>query len=201
MNLLDYHHLRNDEVRSWDRDRLRHEAGPAFTSAAEPLLPTHEEPWSRDKLVHFTREPWFDACLRLSDLYAAATDTQRTWLRSRIDRNIAGKLNLFALRAAVLAAREHSPALAHAALVACAVTDLIEGDIRDVLIGLSLISHCAALAGADVPALFRAAAALAGPAMRALYDNWAVRYPDVQPIASMGWQPIDTDQGIGFRML
>ena len=160
----------------------------------------HDEVWAPGKLIRFTRSPWFEACVQLCDLYCAATDVQRTWLRSRIDRNIGGKLNLFGLRAAILAAREHSQSLARASLIAYAISALVEGDIRDVLIGLSLLCHCAELAGADVPALFREAATLAGPAMRALYEGWAVRYPDVQQIPSMGWKQVDTDEGIGFRM-
>lgn len=199
MNLLDYHRLRGAEERAWDRARLRREAGGAFVSAAEALLPVHEGKWDPDALVHFSRSPWFENCVQLCELYSAAGDAQRTWLRSRVDRGIGGKLSLFALRSAILAAREHSQPLARAALVAYAIADLVAGDIRDVLIGLSLLCHCVGLAGADVPALFREVAALAGPAMRALYENWADRYPDVQGIRSMGWKQVDTGEGIGFR--
>lgn len=106
---------------------------------------------------------------------------------------------MFGLRAAVLAAREHSPYLARCSLIAFAIVDLAEGDIREVLIGLSLLCHCGTLAGADMPVLFREVASLAGPAMKALYDEWADRYPVVQRISSMGWKTIETDDGIGFR--
>ena len=115
------------------------------------------------------------------------------------NRRVGGQLGLFGLRAAVLAAREHSPSLARTSLIAFAIADLIEGDIRDVLIGLSLLCYCGTLSGADMPTLFRDAATLAGPAMTTLFQEWAERYPDVQRIGSMGWKEIDTDEGIGFR--
>ena len=83
--------------------------------------------------------------------------------------------------------------------MALAIADLIEGDIRDVLVGLSLLCHCANLSGADVPSVLRQAAAIAGPAMRLLYEEWADRYPDVQGIRIMGWKEVQTGYGIGFR--
>lgn len=199
LKLLDYHRLRSEEERSWSRDRLQQEAGPAFVAAVEPLLPVHEEKWARGKLVRFTRSPWFDNCVQLCELYRAAGEPRRTWLRSRVDRKIGGKLGLFGLRAAILAARERSQALARASLIAFAIVDLVEGDIRDVLIGLSLLCHCARLAGADVAALLRETSALAGPAMRTLFEEWAARYPNVQGIGSMGWKEVHTEEGIGFE--
>jgi hypothetical protein len=199
LKLLDYHRLRNHEQKSWNHDRLREAAGSEFVDAAEALLPVHKETWRADTLMHFTREPWFEQCLELCDRYVGANDAQRTWLRSRVDRNSAGKIGLFGLRAAVLGARERSVSLARASLVAFAINDLAQRDVRDVLIGLSLLCHCAALAGADVPALFREVAAISGSAMKALYNEWANRYPGVQAIGSMGWREVETEDGIGFR--
>ena len=173
---------------------------PATTRRTESLLPAHEEPWAPHKLVRFTCEPWFERRLELWDRYASATPAQRTWLRARIDRKIGGKIGLFALRAAILAVRQHEPALARSALTGFAIIDLVEGDIRDTLIGLSLICHCAALAGADVPALFREAADTAGPAIATLYNEWGARYPEVQRIGSMGWKQVETEDGVGFSM-
>jgi hypothetical protein len=120
-------------------------------------------------------------------------------VRSRIDRSIGGKLGVFGLNTAVRGAREHSPSRARTSLIAFAIADLAEGDIRDVLIGISLLSHCGGLSGADMPALFREVAMLAGSALSAVYENWADRYPDVQGIASMGWKEVRTDDGVGFR--
>ena len=116
-----------------------------------------------------------------------------------MDRSIAGNLGVFGLMAAVLAARERSLSLVRNSFIAFAIVDLSEGDIRDVLIGLSLVCHCGGLAGADMPVLFREVASLAGPALSALYLEWAGRYPDVQGISSMGWKEIETDDGVGFR--
>ena len=149
--------------------------------------------------MQFVREPWFDACRELCDRYAAATDAQRSWVRSRVERQHTGKIGLFALRAAILGARERRVELVRAALIAYAIRDLGHDDIRDVLIGFTLIVHCAGLASADVPALLREIAAIAGPALGTLYGEWAERYPDVAGIGSMGWRQVDTPDGVGFR--
>jgi hypothetical protein len=199
LTLLDYHRVRREEEQSWDRARLRKEAGAIFASEIESRLPQHKEPFARDKLVRFTREPWFERCLELCELYRGATPSQRTWVRSRIDSTNGGKLCLFGLRAAVLAARERSVDLARAALLAYAVVDLADRDIRDTLIGFTLIVHCAGLAGADVPALLRETASISGRAMQTLYEGWAARYPDVGGIGSMGWRQVETEDGIGFQ--
>jgi hypothetical protein len=159
----------------------------------------HQEPFAGDQMVRLDGEPRFLRCLELCDLYRIATPVQRSWVRSRIDRTIGGKLALFGVRAAILGARQRSVDLARAALIAFVIADLVEGDIRDVLIGFSLVVHCAALAGADVPALLRETGALGGPAMQMLYKDWADRYPDVQQIGSMGWRQVDTEEGIDFR--
>jgi hypothetical protein len=200
LKLLEYHRVRTEEELSWDRERLEREAGAQFIAETEALLPAHEEKWRPDHLIHISREPWMENCIQLCELYAAAGEPQRTWLRSRIDRNNDGKLGVFALRTAVLAAREHSPSLARAALIAYAIRDLAATDIRGVLMGLSLLCHCAGLARADVPALLREVAGMAGAALRVLYGEWADRYPGVQAIGSMGWRQIETDEGVGFQM-
>ncbi len=200
MNLLDYHRLRNDETRSWSREDLRRKAGGEFVHAAEGLIPEECEPWSPERLIHIKPGRWFDHCLKLCALYREANEDQQTWLRSRVDRKVAGRLHVFAFLSSVLAARQKAPDLARNAATAYAIADLESGDIRDVLIGFSLVCYCAGLAGCDVPVVFREIARISGPAMRALFEDWARRYPHVQSIGSMGWREVDTDEGVGFRM-
>jgi len=178
MKLLDYHRLRHSEERSWDRNGLRNQAGDQFIFVVESSL---------------------DDAARLCALYRAADEPQRVWLRSRVDRALARKLSGHAIRAAKRAAREHDASLSFDALTAFAIVDLAGGDIRDVLIGLSLICHCAALAGAAVPEQLRQGAAIAGPAMQTLFTEWADGYPDVPRIGVMGWRKIQTSEGIDFR--
>ena len=199
LTLNDFHGLRAQEERSWDRGVLRKQAGGAFVDTIEQLLPKDRRKWAPDQLVQIERSPWFEDCHQICERYRSATANQRTWLRSRIDRPLAGNLGVFGLKAAVLGAREHSPSLARSALIAFAINDLCQGDIRDVLIGLSLLCHCGTLSGAEMPALFREVAALSGPALSALYTSWAERYPDVQGISAMGWKQIETEEGVGFR--
>ena len=199
MTLSDFHRLRSQEERSWNREALRRQAGRAFVDAIEPLVPRDKHKWTPDQYIHIVRSPWFEDCLQICERYQSATEIQRTWLRSRIDRALAGHLSVFGLQAAVLAARQQSPSLSRNSLIAFAIVDLTLGDLRDVLIGLSLLCHCGALSGAAMPALFREVASIAGPALTALYNNWAGRYPDVQSISSMAWQEVETDEGVGFR--
>jgi len=164
----------------------------------EARLPTHKETWTRDNLTRFAKDPWFVACLELCEMYAAAGDPQRTWIRSRVEAAHSGKVGLFGLRAAVSGAREHNVGLVRAGLIAYAIRDLGHEDIRDVLMGFTLIVHCAGLAGADVPLLLREVAAISGPALRTLYEEWAARYPDVSGIGAMGWRQVDSPDGIAF---
>jgi hypothetical protein len=199
LELTEYHRLRRLEESSWRREALEEQAGRAFTDAIGQLLPREKHKWAPDQFARFERSPLFEDCVQICELYRSGTDVQRDWLRSRVDRTISGNLGVFALRAAVLAARGKSPALARTSLIADAIADLAGRDIRDVLIGVSLLCHCGALSGADMPALFREVAALAGPALGAVYRDWANRYPRVQGISSMGWREIETDEGIGFR--
>jgi hypothetical protein len=199
LTLSEFHPLRRQEERSWRRELLQDQAGREFVDAIEQVLPRHKHKWEPDQFVHFERSPWFDDCDQICERYRSATTIQQAWLRSRIGRSIAGNLGVFGLRAAVLAARERSPSLARTSLIAFAIVDLSKGDIRGVLIGLSLICHCGSLSGAEMPALFREVASLAGQALSAVYNEWANRYPDVQGISSMGWREIETDEGIGFR--
>lgn len=152
------------------------------------------------RLEHFTREPWFEGCLRLCELYRTGGESQRTWIRSAVDRGIAGRIRLFGLRAAILGAREGSVDLSRAGLIAFAIADLSATDIRDVLIGFTLVVHCARLAGTDVPALLREVAAMAGVALGTLFREWAGRYPDVSRIGAMGWREVQTENGVGFRI-
>jgi hypothetical protein len=193
--------MRNEEECLWHRERLRKLAGAAFCDSVEALLPRNVvHVWDPDQYVRFDRAPWFESCVELCERYRIATDVQRTWLRSMMDHSSGGKLGLFGLRAAVPGARERSPELIRTALLAFAIVDLAERDIRDVLIGFTLVCHCARLAGADVPALLREVAAISGPAMRTLYGEWSERYPDISGIGAMGWREVQTEEGVGFRM-
>ena len=200
MMLSDYHRVRAAEVESWNRGRLRHDAGVEFVATVESLLPAHDEKWRPDKYIDFTREPWFENVLQICALYQAGTEAQRTWLRSRIDRKTSGKFGIFGMRAAILGAREHSPDLARAGLLAFAIKDLVDCDIRDVLIGFTLVCHCVRLSGADLPSLLREIAPLAGAATEILYKEWADKYPNISGIGAMGWRQVETEQGVGFRL-
>lgn len=200
MKLLDYHHLRAAEVKGWDRVRMEQEMTrdhPVFARDVERLLPRVREPYAPDKLIHVTRDQAFDNIAALCERYRIGSDAERVYIRSRVDRTSAGLMGLFGLRAAILGARQHSRELIRLGLIAFAIADLEEGDVRDTLISVTVLFHCARLAvGAeDAGILFRETAALSGPAMKVLLGE----YPDhVSSLGAMGIYQVETAEGVGF---
>jgi hypothetical protein len=105
----------------------------------------------------------------------------------------ASRLASFGLRAAVIGAREKSLGMCLLSLIAFAVADLAGKDVRDVLMGISLLHHCAKLAGEDAGALFNEAEQLSGPAMQAVFRDYGGG-----SIGAMGWHEVETPNGVGF---
>ena len=81
---------------------------PAFLDEIERLLPTVREPYAPDKPIRVECSEVFEQVARLCERYRGATGAQRSYVRSRADRTIAGNLEVFGLRAAILGARQRS---------------------------------------------------------------------------------------------
>ena len=200
MTLHGYHHLRAEEEKQWDRGRtelaLQANCGdPDFTSDVERLLPPAErQPYDPGALIDVKRDPPFDQIMHLCERYRDASVGQRAYIRSRIDSKAGGRLASFGLRAAVLGAREKSLDRIRLSLIAFAIADLAGRDVRDALIGLSLLYRCASLAGGSASELFQEAARLSGSAMEAVFRDYGGQSP-----GSMGWREVDTPDGVGFR--
>jgi hypothetical protein len=201
MKLLDYHRLRRAEVVSWDRERLKEEAirnDPEFLPELERLWLTEGKKYAPDMLVNVPRDEAFERISRICELYRDGMESRRVYIRSRVNQQCTFRFEGFGLRAAVIAAREHSLEMMRLALIAFAITDLECSDAREILMSAPILFHSARLAGGDALVLFDEAAHLSGPGMAALFRDFARRHPDLQTLACMGWYQVETPDGIGF---
>jgi hypothetical protein len=200
VDLSDYHRLQRQEKQSWDlpgleRVALAHDS--TFLDRLAASLPTPDERFAGD-LVVIDRGPLFQKTTGLCQLYLESTPAQRTYIRSRIDWKLSGQLGGFGLAAAVVGVREHSPDLVRLGLAAFAVTD-IGSDVRDILIPMALLFHCANRCGSGAQTLFQEAAAISGPAMSAVLLDFLERTAELQSLACMGWHEMETAEGPGYR--
>ncbi len=76
--------------------------------------------------------------------YRVGSSAARSFIRSGIDFLGAWTLLTFSKRTAILAVRKDRPELIRDSLVAHAVEDLAAEDVRDNLVALGLVFHCAA---------------------------------------------------------
>jgi len=200
VKLVDYHGLHREETRSWDLAGLEQTArsqDATLPERVQALLPSSEEQFS-DDLTAIDRGPLFEKLAGLSQLYLSASTEQRTYIRSRLDWKSGQKLESFGVRAAVLGVREQSPDRVRLGLAAFAAAD-IGPDVRDVLLSIALLFHCANRCGSTAQTLFAEAAAVSGPAMAAVLLDFLNRPPELQTLACMGWHEVESPQGPGFR--
>jgi hypothetical protein len=105
----------------------------------------------------------------------------------------------FGQRAATRGYQTKSTGPVRQALIALAVEDLSAGDLRDDLVALGLIYHCAAKVRAHIPVMFEQVARMAGPAMAAVlrdYLDWDELH-DI--LAAMGFKQVRSQGTTGFR--
>jgi hypothetical protein len=201
MNLVDYHRLRSKEKESWDLAALESAArapDTTFPERVQRLLPAPEERFV-EKLPTAERGPLFEKLAGLCQLYLDGATAQRTYLRSRIDRKIAGLLDSFGIRMAVFGLRERSAAMLRLSLIAFAIDDLASGDVREVLMSITVPFNAAKLVGMDPAALFREVAEISGPAFSAVAIDFANRNPGLQTLECMGWHQVETPDGVSFQ--
>lgn len=194
MKLLDYHALREKEKASWNFADVERDA--AFVEHSQALLAVGSER-VKPGLLTLDGGPLFQKVQQLCQFYRDASPAQRTYLRSQVDFRLGGRLASFGLRAAVAGARERAPDGVALGVTAFVLADLV-GDVREVLMSLSVMLRCAKLSGADAAQLFHEVAAIAGPAMSAVLVDFSCRPPEVSTLASMGWREVETPEGVGF---
>jgi hypothetical protein len=204
-SLFHYHDLREDEQKQWDGAELKRLLASEDPGAPDRLtlqlarLPQAYVAQEMRDFVDF-RPTAADATVTdLCSEYRAGRPVARSFIRSRIDFEHAWTLLTFSKRAAVLAARKGERNLIRDSLIAHAIEDLAAGDVRDNLVALGLIFHCARAIHPEPVSVFHEVAQLAGPAIAQVLMDFVCR-PDLDQILSgMGWQEERTEQGIGFR--
>jgi hypothetical protein len=135
----------------------------------------------------------------LCETYREGNDDSRAFLRWSIDPAKAWSLITFSKRAAVRGLQNADPMPIRTALLALAIENLANTDVRDDLVAIGLVHHCAATIHADPAAMFEEAAILAGDAMAAVLRDFILR-TDLDRIAkAMGFRQVKPQGKIGFR--
>lgn len=135
----------------------------------------------------------------LCETYREGNEDVRAFLRWSIDPIRAWSLITFSKRAAVRGLQNADPTPIRTALLALAIENLANGDVRDDLVAIGLVHHCAAAIHADPAAMFEEAAILAGDAMAAVLRDFILR-TDLDGIdKAMGFRQVKSQGKVGFR--
>jgi hypothetical protein len=204
-SLFSYHQLREEEEAKWKRDDPRQAVAsenPAAVDRLTTLVAALNGAYSSAEMEDLENVTPTAADAGVSALchgYRNGTPVQRSLIRSQIDGERGWMLLTFSKRAAVFAVRNNDVDGIRESLIAHAIEDLAAGDVRDNLVALGLIYHCARIVHEEPFQWFREAMEPAAPAIAALFQDFICR-PDLDGILSaMGWQEVRTPQGIGFR--
>jgi hypothetical protein len=204
-SLFVYHELREEEEMHWSRNGPRRilasedPDGPDhLAEGIQQLSHAYSPPEMRD-LVDIKPCAGDSNVADLCREYRVGTRAARSFIRSEIDSECAWTLLTFSKRSAVLAVRKEEPGLIWDSLIAHAIEDLAAGDVRDNLVALGLVFHCAQ-AVLDEPAkVLNEVGEMAGPSIAQLLRDF-VRRQDLEHILSaMGWKELMSEQGVGYR--
>jgi hypothetical protein len=138
------------------------------------------------------------AAAELCAAYRQARALERAFLRSQVGGARAWALLTFSKRAAVDALNTGAVEPLRNALAAHALEDLAWGDVRDNLVALGLIYHCARSIGAGPRKLFREAAGIAGPCMARVLREFVRRKDLANIVRAMGFRRVRVEGGVGF---
>ncbi len=204
-SLFIYHELRAEEEKQWNREELRRLLAAEDPGTPDRLTQQIQQlsqayaPQEMQDLVD-VRPTAADAIVTdLCRAYRAGSPAVRSFIRSGIDSESAWTLLTFSKRAAVLAVRKGEPDLIRDSLIAHAIEDLAAEDVRDNMVALGLVYHCARTVDPRPEGVFHEVAQIAAPPIAQLLTDF-VRRPDLDGILSaMGWREVRTEQGVGFR--
>jgi hypothetical protein len=196
-SLDEYHSLREEEMKQWEQPGFREPVekhGETRTKIAALLnglkgLAPEPEALAASKSI-------FEELCRT---YRESDDFERTLIRSMIDYKPSAAFVGYSELAAVEAIRSKRTVAIQNALIAHVIENLAWGDVRDNLVRLGLVYHCARAIDPNPADFFLDAAKIAGPAMSAVLADF-VRRPDLDEILSaMGWEEVATPDGPEFR--
>jgi hypothetical protein len=205
--LFVYHDLRRQEEEAWraaDPEKSLASADPTALDEMKNQLAALDGAYSSAELasVDFVDLPLSlgdAAAARLCESYRSTDELGRSFLRSAIDSDRGWALVTFCKRTAVRAGRERRADWLSESLTAQALEGLAAGDVRDNLVALGLVYHCAQRIGADTKSLFADAASISGPAMARVLTDFAARDDLDGILAAMGWSEVSAGDGIGYR--
>jgi len=123
---------------------------------------------------------------------------EQTYVRSQITFERAWLLLTFAKRSAVCAARTRNPGLVKDSLTALAIENLACEDVRDDLVALGLIFHCAKSIHSEPAIWFQEVAQISGPAVAKLLCDFLLRGDLDQILVAMGWQEVKMPNEVGY---
>jgi hypothetical protein len=175
LKILDYHRLAADERQARDPAQLESTVrleSHDFPERVESMLPPLGE-------RHLTRKGWphYENLHSLCELYLTGTDSQREFIRSKMDRNRAFQLDLFRAEAKEVAVRTQSEELLRLAILSLAIADLNCGDARDVIMALGSLLKAAREVHLDWSAVVLSIADVSGPGMTALLTDFLGNHP------------------------
>jgi|SRR5262245_155703 len=203
--MFEYYALRDTEARQWRRERpaaalAREDPKEArrLTDLVKKLVafpPPHP-----DELVHVAPKEPDIAAAALCRAYRATTDLGRAAVRSLVRTRQAEILLTFSRRAAVRGLQTRRVVRIREALIAHAIENLAGTDVRDNLMTLGLVYHCAVRVRRKPGVLFEEAAAMSGPAMASLLRDFVHWDDDMAHIlGGMGFVQVKVRGKTGFR--
>jgi hypothetical protein len=203
--MFEYHSLRDKEAGQWRREKPAATLAKEDPKAARRLADLVKKlvafpPPHRDELVHVAPKEPDVAAAALCRAYRDATDLGRAAVRSLIRVKQAEILLSFSQRAAVRGIQTRRVVRIREALTAHAIENLAGGDVRDNLMALGLVYHCAAKVRRKPGELFEEAAAMAGPAIASLLRDFVHWDDDMAHIlGGMGFVQVKVRGKTGFR--
>lgn len=200
-SLADYHQLRSVERKRYAESPADQRLTAASAAALRALIDSVGRYNGSQSSEFIDVDPIRQdiAIESLCQVYREGSDGMREFLRWSIEPPQAWSLITFSKRAAVRGLQNADPEPVRTALVALALENLAAGDVRDDLVAIGLVHHCAAKIHADPAALFEEAAILAGVAMAAVLRDFILR-TDLDGIdKAMGFRQVKSQGKVGFR--
>jgi hypothetical protein len=204
-SLFVYHELRAEDEKQWSREDLRRVLAsddPAGLHHLKEQIQLLNHIYSPQEMQDFVDVQPSAADSTVADLcrrYRVGTRVTQSFLRVEMDFERAWALLTFSKRAAILGVRTGEPDLIRDSLIAHAIENLAAEDVRDNMVALGLVFHCARAIHPEPVVVFDEVAEVAGRAISQLLKDF-VRRPDLDRIlTSMGWREVQTQQGVGYR--
>lgn len=195
--LLAFHELAEQEKARWQSDP----PDVVMRRDGSAMIRTFDELLERSRPMDMESAEADALAAELCRLYANATPTEREYIRWKIDQQQPRFLGGFAQRSAIAGLRSRDLEKVRNGLIAVAIYD-IGPDVRDVMVELGLVHHCARSVMPNPTALFDEVAQMSSPAMFHLLVGFARRTDLGDILSAMGWEEVTDDAGnVDFKWM